>query len=281
MTRYAVGDIQGCLDNLRCVLDQVKFDPVVDQLWIAGDLVNRGPDSLGTLRFVKSLGSAAACVLGNHDLHLLAIAAGGQKVKRKDTLQPILDAPDAAELLVWLQQQPLMLWDRERNQAMTHAGIPHIWSLEQAWQLAGEVQQVLRSDKAGDFFQAMYGNLPACWDENLQGQDRLRVITNYFTRMRFVDRAGCLDLECKQGPNDAPAGFAPWFQYNRQEATQLFFGHWAALEGRFGLLPFIGLDTGCIWGGPLTLLVMDDLANKPWTLVQCPSGDASCRFCGH
>lgn len=255
MADFAVGDIQGCLAPLQRVLEQADFNPATDTLWCVGDLINRGPDSLGTLRFLMSLGPAVKTVLGNHDLHLLAAAHGAKKLKPGDDLHHILNAPDAPALLHWLQQQPLLLEDEALGLLVCHAGIPHIWDLPQARAYAAEVNQVLQSPRAGEFFAAMYGNEPARWQYNLTGLARLRCIVNYFTRMRFIAADGTLDFDAKEDASSAPAGMRPWFEYDLQLADKtLVFGHWAALQGVFDRPRLIGLDTGCVWGGNLTLL---------------------------
>lgn len=257
MTDYAIGDIQGCYDRLRDVLDKVDFSPSRDRLWVAGDLINRGPASLETLRFIESLGDAAVVALGNHDLHLLAVALGGHQPRKKDTLDGILDAPDQARLVNWLRQQKLCIHDAGRNLVMAHAGLPHIWTPEQAAVHAREVEAVIAGDGAQEYFTHMYGNQPERWDDSLTGMDRWRVITNYFTRMRFIAADGTLELATKESADSAPAGFAPWFEFPRQDSVKVVFGHWAALEGRTGKEQFIGLDTGCVWGGALTIMNLD------------------------
>lgn len=257
MTDYAIGDIQGCYERLREVLAKVDFSPSRDRLWVAGDLINRGPSSLETLRYVESLGDAAVVVLGNHDLHLLAVALGGHEPRRKDTLEDILGAPDHDRLVHWLRQQHLCVHDAGRNLVMTHAGLPHIWSVNQAMACAREVEDVIRGPGAGDYFTHMYGNEPARWDDRLQGIDRWRVITNYFTRMRFIAADGTLELATKESAGSAPEGFDAWFSYPRNDDVTVVFGHWASLEGRTGSDRFIGLDTGCVWGGALTLMNLD------------------------
>ncbi|MFO7527684.1 MAG: symmetrical bis(5'-nucleosyl)-tetraphosphatase [Marinobacter sp.] len=257
MTDYAIGDIQGCYERLRDVLVKVDFSPSRDRLWVAGDLINRGPSSLETLRYIESLGDSAVVVLGNHDLHLLAVALGGHAPKRKDTLHDILDAPDCDRLLQWLRQQNFCVYDQKRNFVMAHAGIPHIWSVEGAVSYAREVEAVIRSDQAEYYFTHMYGNEPERWDPGLTGMDRWRMITNYFTRMRFVAEDGTLELATKESAGNAPEGFAPWFRFPRQDNVRVIFGHWAALEGNTGSDRFIGLDTGCVWGGVLTVMNLD------------------------
>ena len=257
MTDYAIGDIQGCYDRLRDVLAKVDFSPSRDRLWVAGDLINRGPSSLESLRYIESLGSSAVVVLGNHDLHLLAVALGGHAFKNKDTLSDILEAPDHQHLLNWLCQQNLLVHDPARNFVMVHAGLPHIWGVEQAAGYAREVEAVISAPQAADYFAGMYGNQPACWDENLQGMDRLRAITNYLTRMRFIAEDGTLEFGAKESADDAPEGFAPWFRFHRPDDVRVLFGHWAAIEGDTGSERFIGLDTGCVWGGKLTMMSLD------------------------
>lgn len=259
MATYVVGDIQGCFKAFRRLLDAVQFDPGSDRLWLAGDLVNRGPDNLSTLRFIKDLGEKAITVLGNHDLHLLGVDAGARKPGKKDTLQDVLQAPDRVELLDWLRNQPLL--HREGPYVLCHAGVPHIWSAADAATYAEEVTQQLRRPDYRDFLRDMYGNEPARWSNDLTGNARLRVIVNYFTRMRFIAPDGALDFEAKKGSDEAPEGMRPWYDYVRpeQDRHSLFlFGHWAALEGKTGKPRFIALDTGCVWGDRLTALRLDD-----------------------
>ncbi|WP_207063626.1 symmetrical bis(5'-nucleosyl)-tetraphosphatase [Motiliproteus sp. SC1-56] len=264
MATYAIGDLQGCYRELRRLLDHVRFSDA-DRLWLCGDLVNRGPQSLEVLRFVRSLGERATVVLGNHDLHLLAVAWRGEKKNRKDTLDGILTAPDRDELLHWLRHQPLFHHDAECGYAMAHAGVPPAWTLEQAGDYAAEVETVLRArDEAllRDYFGHMYGNEPARWDDSLDGWPRLRLITNYLTRMRFCDADSTLELTTKTGPQAPPPGFAPWYSLTgrRDPGTRLLFGHWASLEGRASAAGVYALDTGCVWGGPLTALRLEDQA---------------------
>lgn len=256
MTTYAVGDVQGCFENLRDLLNDVGFDPARDELWSVGDLVNRGPDSLATLRYFRDLGSRARIVLGNHDLHLLAIIFGGHGPSKSDTLDEVLNAPDCLELAHWLKAQPLLHATDEY--VMTHAGIPHIWDLQRAKNLALEVEAELQGKNYAQYFKKMYGNTPAVWDNALTGMDRHRLITNYFTRMRFIDPHGTLDFTRKGGTTDAPEGFAPWFSFEPKVDTTQIFGHWAAIDGVTERADCIGLDTGCVWGRSLTLLRLDD-----------------------
>ena len=258
MTDYAVGDIQGCLDPLLQLLDRVNFDASNDRLIATGDLVNRGPQSLQTLRFCHSLGDAFKTVLGNHDLHLPAVAHGVKKATPKDTLDEILTAADRVTLLEWLQQQPLLL--EVNDFCIVHAGIPPNWSLDTARSMALEVEQILRSEQAGHYFEGMYGNQPQGWDDSLVGQARWRVITNYLTRMRYCTAAGRLDLQAKSAPEalatELEKDLAPWFSYAERKTRddKIIFGHWAALEGRDCGANLFPLDTGYVWGGAMRLM---------------------------
>jgi len=257
MTTYAIGDLQGCHAEFVELLERIDFDPRCDRLWLAGDLVNRGPASLDCLREVRALGDAAVAVLGNHDLHLLAVARGGATPNRKDTLTAILEAPDREALLDWLQACPLLV--RHGDVVMSHAGLLPQWSLAKAEGLAREVEARLASEGGGAFLERMYGNTPPCWRDDLDGSDRLRVIVNAFTRMRFIDAEGCLDFTAKTGLDSAPPGFAPWFQFPRDDDPCVIFGHWAALSGAIpgARIRAEALDTGCVWGGALTALNLD------------------------
>ena len=260
MATYAIGDIQGCFQAFMCVLEQAEFNPAEDHLWVAGDLVNRGPDSLSTLRYIKSLGDHAKVVLGNHDLHLLAVAYGIKKPHRSDTFDEIMQADDASELFDWLRQQPLLFHCPERNYLMVHAGLAPQWSIEQALALSQEVEQTLQGANFKDFLRHMYGNEPDCWHDDLTGWERLRVITNHFTRMRLCDAEGHLDLKHKHGLQDVRIGFKPWFAHTHRQTrdTQILFGHWAALEGESNEDHVFALDTGCVWGGRLTMMRLED-----------------------
>lgn len=255
MRTFAVGDIQGCLPPLLKLLDKVNFDPAADQLWCVGDLVNRGPDSLGTLEFLHSIRHNCKIVLGNHDLHLLAMACGQKAIKKDGDLDRIIASKNSDTLFKWLRKQPLLQWDKERKLAMCHAGIPPMWNLKKAKALSEEVEVVLQSRHHKKFFRHMYGNYPDLWDDDLVGTERLRTITNYFTRMRYLGPNGELDLDNKQAPGNEHGPLKPWFSYPHQlKKTTLLFGHWAALNGVFNQPNVIGLDTGCVWGGPMTLL---------------------------
>ncbi|WP_012068766.1 symmetrical bis(5'-nucleosyl)-tetraphosphatase [Marinomonas sp.] len=260
MATYVIGDLQGCLTPLVQLLEQINYHPEQDKLWFAGDLINRGEESLETLRFIKSLGNNATVVLGNHDLHLLAVSHGYGKLKRGDTLAEILTAGDRDDLMDWLRHQPLFHYDEQLNTVMTHAGIPPCWDLQKAQTLAKEVEDKLKSDSVDEFFATMYGNKPNTWSDDLTGLDRLRAITNYLTRMRFCDENSKLDLESKEGINTATKGYAPWFNYPTKvpEDCHIVFGHWAALEGKTQKERIHALDTGCVWGGSLTALRLED-----------------------
>jgi bis(5'-nucleosyl)-tetraphosphatase (symmetrical) len=260
MTVYAVGDLQGCLEPLERLLGQVAFDPAQDRLWLVGDLVNRGPQSLATLRYLYAMRDCLVCVLGNHDLHLLAAAHDPQRLKKGDTLREVIDAPDAPQLLAWLRQQKLLHYDESRHLAMVHAGIPPQWPIAKALRHAAEVEAVLRDDTLYPaFLEHMYGNEPNKWSKDLGGFERLRMITNYFTRMRFCTSDGKLDLKGKEGADSAPPGYAPWFSYKvrKNPALKIIFGHWAALEGRCNEPGVFALDTGCVWGNAMTLMNID------------------------
>lgn len=258
MATYAIGDIQGCYRELLDLLELVNFDRNLDQLWFTGDLVNRGPQNVETLRFVHQLGECAITVHGNHDLHLLAIVFGGHKPQSSDTFHDVLSAPDCEELCQWLRGLPLMHVDK--GHVLVHAGIPHIWSLSEAQSHAGEVEESIRGPNYADFFTRMYGNRPSLWSENLQGMDRLRIITNYLTRMRFIGEEGNLDFSTKTTILDAPEGYREWFNYPSLVSQPIVFGHWAAIEGVTDTESAFAVDTGCVWGRELTALRIEDHA---------------------
>lgn len=265
MAVYAIGDIQGCYDELRALLDKLKFNTDTDQLWLCGDLVNRGPKSLQSLRFIKSIEHAVIAVLGNHDLHLLAIAEGVART-RDPGLVELLQAPDAGELLDWLRQRPLLHYDAGLNYCMVHAGIYPRWTLARAQQYAAELEKVLRGNDYHEFLNHMYGDQPALWSEQLGGWERIRFICNSFTRMRFCKIDGSLELNAKGTPEQPPAGCHPWYQNPQRQAieTTILFGHWSTLglhqEGNVH-----SLDTGCVWGGQLTAYELGQPANKHTT----------------
>jgi bis(5'-nucleosyl)-tetraphosphatase (symmetrical) len=260
MSTYAIGDVQGCFKTLNKLLEHINFDPASDSLWFAGDLVNRGPQSLETLRFVKQLGNKHHTVLGNHDLHLLARSHATHEGWKDDTLNDILQAPDKKELLDWLQHLPLIHHDAELGYTMVHAGFAKNWDLSKAQQLAKEVENVLRSDKASDYFHHMYGNQPDQWDEKLTGFDRLRCITNFFTRERFCFSDGRMDLKFDGTLESAPKDLLPWYQVPDRANAELniLFGHWAALGGITNTEKVFALDTGCVWGFDLTAMRLED-----------------------
>jgi bis(5'-nucleosyl)-tetraphosphatase (symmetrical) len=258
MAVYAIGDLQGCYDEFRALLDRLGFDPARDRLWLTGDLVNRGPGSLECLRFVRSLGEAAITVLGNHDLHLLAVAAdAGRSTKVGDTLEPVLSAPDRDELLAWLQQRPLLHDDPSLGWTLLHAGLPPEWSVADAALCAREVEQALAHAPAA-FYARMYGNEPDRWTPGLAGYDRLRFTVNCLTRLRYCTADGRLLMKPKGPPQEAPPGAVPWFRApgRRSRNARILFGHWSAL-GWYAGEGVVSLDTGCVWGGCLTALRLD------------------------
>jgi len=257
MAIYAIGDIQGCYSELVKLLELISFDPAKDKLWLVGDLVNRGPDSLSVLRLIKSLDQAAVTVLGNHDLHLLAVAEGCAKLHRYDSLHDILAAPDRTELLAWLRRQRILY--TQNNFVLVHAGLLPSWSISQAQRLAYEVETELKGAHYQDFLAHMYGNHPNYWNENLNGYDRLRVITNALTRMRICTPNGRMEFKFKGKIHDIPDGYLPWFEVPERSSTNttVVCGHWSALGLRI-TANFIALDTGCLWGGSLTAIRLDD-----------------------
>ncbi len=260
MPNYSIGDIQGCFIALNKLLTKIQFNPANDTLWFTGDLVNRGPQSLEVLRFIKSLGKQAIVVLGNHDLHLLAVSKKYAPYKKQDTLAEILMAPDCLELCDWLRQQPLLYHDVQLGYTMVHAGLAPQWDLTKALRCANEVQTILRSDRYPEFLAHMYGDEPHCWQDELTGWPRLRLITNYFTRMRFCKLDGTLDLDKKGSAGNPPADFLPWFKIpNRaHKDLKIIFGHWAALNGKTDEPNIFALDTGCAWGNCLTAMRLED-----------------------
>lgn len=251
MPSYVIGDVQGCFTQLQSLLTKIQFDPNQDQLWFCGDLVARGPDSLATLRFIRSLGDKAQVVLGNHDLHFLACVFGFAQVDAKDQLNELLQAPDLPELALWLQHQPLMHFDPKRQVLLVHAGLAPDWSLDVALQAAAEVSEVLK-DSPEKLFAVMYGNTPALWSEARTLEERWRFTINSCTRMRFCLANGALELKEKRHP-DKVSNLTPWYQFWQQKAhPQIFFGHWAALMGYSPVAGIHALDTGAVWGNYLT-----------------------------
>lgn len=257
MAIYAIGDIQGCYHELEQMLELIQFDHKKDQLWLVGDLVNRGAGSLPVLRLIKSMGDAAITVLGNHDLHLLAVAAGVAELHHSDTLDEVLDAPDRDELLTWLRQQRML--HVQDNFVLLHAGLLPEWSVPQAQQLAHEVEQALRGSEYISFLEKMYGNMPQQWDDTLTGYKRLRVITNALSRMRICTEQGEMQFRFKGEVGDVPEGFMPWFDVPQRASADsvVIFGHWSAL-GLIVRPNVIALDTGCLWGGNLTAIRLED-----------------------
>jgi bis(5'-nucleosyl)-tetraphosphatase (symmetrical) len=259
MARYAIGDIQGCHAELRALLRRFSFKPDRDRLWFVGDLVNRGPESLEVLRFVRSLGDNAVTVLGNHDLHLLALAFGEPRApKPGDTLLPVLEAPDRAQLLDWLLQRPLAWREPDAPELLIHAGLAPQWTATRALELAREVEVALRRDPARAFAK-MYGNRPERWDDDLRGSDRLRYVINALTRMRFCASDGTMNLKLKGAPDSVPAPWMPWYDVpgRQSRGTRVVFGHWSTL-GLLERADVLALDTGCVWGGGLTACRLDD-----------------------
>ena len=261
---YAIGDVQGCFDDLLRLLDKLDFDPDVDRLWFTGDLVNKGPNSLELLRFVRGLGSAAISVLGNHDLHLLAVAAGAVKIRKKDTIVEILNAPDCEELLFWLRHQPILHHNEILGFTMIHAGLPPQWDLELARQCACELETVLQNFDYEDLFRYVSGDGPLRWREDLEGWGRLRFITNCFTQLRWCDLSGRIDLPGGRRRASAKKKCSrPWFEipYRASKSLRILFGHWAKLviassaRGDCGVIP---LDTGCANGGRFTAFRLED-----------------------
>lgn len=255
MSTYVIGDVQGCYHELQALLALVDFQPGIDQLVFAGDLINRGPNNLDTIKLLQDL-PKTRCVLGNHDLHFLAVSGGYKSLSKSDTINDLLECQELSDIRNWLLQQPLLLELEEFNSVVVHAGIPHIWSMSMAKQFAAEVQQTLNSDQRDVFFSHMYGNEPTRLQPELHSNERLRVITNYLTRMRFCNEVGELELTSKA--DIAPAGFAPWFTFARADDTKILFGHWAAIGGKTGIDQFLALDTGCVWGQSLTALRLED-----------------------
>ena len=257
MATYAIGDVQGCFEELQRLLVAIGFDPAADRLWFVGDLVNRGPQSLETLRYVKSLGERAVTVLGNHDLHLLTVAAGFAKERNDDTIEPILKAPDAAELLAWLRARPLL--HRDGEFLLVHAGLLPGWTAATAATLAAEVERKLRGAGYADFLSKLYGGKPDRWTDDLRGADRLRAIVNAMTRMRFCSAQGVMEFATKGESTKAPHGYLPWFDVAGREAADVTIvcGHWSALGVK--LAPnLIALDSGCVWGGKLSAIRLED-----------------------
>lgn len=261
MSTYAIGDIQGCFEPFTRLLEKIQFDPKKDTLWLTGDLVNRGPQSLETLRFVKNLEYHAITVLGNHDLTLLAVALNAIPFDpKRHTFSDILAAPDKAILIHWLLHQPLIHHDASLEYTLVHAGLHPHWDLALAKSLAKEVEMILQSENPLPFFENLYGNTPNHWDPALTGFGRLRFIVNCFTRLRFCNLQGELDLKTTESAEKAPAGYLPWFAIPNRKSRDLkiIFGHWASLEGKCAEPNVFALDTGCVWGNCLTAMRIED-----------------------
>jgi len=268
MAVYAIGDVQGCYQCLCRLLEKIKFDDSADTLWFCGDLVNRGSDSLATLRFIKSLCEQAVVVLGNHDLHLLATYHAKVSVPESNSLHAVLNCNDLDELMDWLQSRPLLHYDDDLQTLLVHAGIHPHWSLQQAMSCAREVEQVLTSPADKEFFAQMYGDQPDRWQENLKSIERLRFITNVLTRMRLFQPDGRLDMDAKGGP-EQHSELTPWYLLNPREndGLRIIFGHWSTLTtGAYGI--HYAIDGGCVWGGKFVALRID--GTKPvWTSIKC------------
>ena len=268
---YLIGDVQGCCDALERLLAKIAFSPSRDRLWVLGDLVNRGPASLATLRLLSGLGGAATCLLGNHDLNLLAVAHGVRRPHAADTIAEILDAPDRAHWLDWLRHQRMAV--HEHGWLMVHAGVAPQWDVATTLALAGEVEQVLQGNAVGEFLTGMYGDKPVRWSAGLQGLERLRFVVNALTRIRFVAADGTLDLVVKEGAGAAPEGFLPWFEAPGRltQGVPIAFGHWASL-GLIDRPDLLALDTGCVWGRQLSAMRVEGDQRE---LIQVDCGHAS------
>lgn len=261
MATYAIGDIQGCYDELRLLLTKINFQEGVDQLWLVGDLVSRGPKSLEVLQYLYKIQDSCVVVLGNHDLHLLACYRLGKKPNKKDKLKPLFASEDCSKLLAWLQTQPIAYYDKELKTLMVHAGVPPQWDLEQTLAASYELESVLSKDKkAVKFFKNMYGNTPKYWSSELKPSKRLRFATNAMTRMRFCKLDGGLDMLHKGKPTKRFKKYRPWYEFKTDmlEDTHIVFGHWAALNGNTTIPNLYALDTGCVWGNKLTALRLED-----------------------
>ncbi|MGZ5044138.1 MAG: symmetrical bis(5'-nucleosyl)-tetraphosphatase [Methylobacter sp.] len=267
MSIYAIGDIQGCFDELLQLLDAISFDEHTDQLWFAGDLVNRGPKSLETLRFIKSLGDSAVTVLGNHDLHLLAASCAPKIAHKKDSLLPILEAPDRDELIDWLRHRPLFHFNEDF--CLVHAGLPPQWDFKKTQKMALLAEKALKDPKYQAFLKQMYGNKPNIWSSDLKGVEKLRFIINCFTRMRYCDVNGRLDFVHSGPIGSQPKSLMPWFDVPKRKSAdmRIIFGHWSAL-GYYEGPNCYAIDTGCLWGGQLTALRLGDQVQR--FSIDCP-----------
>lgn len=270
MATYAIGDIQGCYWPFKKLLKKIKFKSNKDTLWICGDLVNRGPDSLKTLQYIRSLGDSVRCVLGNHDLHLLAIYYTSAEQKKNDTLSELLNSPDVDGLMTWLRQQPLFYFDARLNCAMVHAGIYPGWSVTDCLHYAKEVHEVLTGDHYLTYFNSMYANTPDTWQPGLKKMERWRFITNVFTRMRFIDDDNRMQMKLKGSPlKQSDPSIHPWFERTKKQLkhNRIVFGHWSTLES-MQYDNYFALDSACLWGGALTALKISSKIPK-WTRLNC------------
>ena len=264
MSTYAIGDIQGCYSELQNLLNEINFDERRDELWFAGDLVNKGPKSLQTLRFIKALGVNAKITLGNHDLHLLAVAKNIQPLLKKDTIQEILAADDVKELIDWLKSRPLLITDDDLNFTMVHAGLPPQWSLENAKEFAKECELILQGEKINKLLAEMYGDTPNIWANSLQDYAKQRFIINCFTRIRFCNSDGMLDFDTKVAPGKQNTSLIPWYSLPNRKTkdNKIIFGHWSTVhignEKNFKQYNVYPIDTGCLWGGRLTAMRLED-----------------------
>lgn len=255
MATWAIGDIQGCYDEFRELLGHIAFREGRDTLWIAGDMINRGPNNLDVVKFLMGTEGVVA-VLGNHDLHFLAVARGFADPRSKDTVDDLLTSPDVDDVCQWLRNLPLVHTDPESRRVLVHAGLPPQWDADTCATRAREVENVLRGDAMDGFLAEMYGNEPASWSASLTGNDRLRIITNTFTRLRFCKADGTLELLSKE--TETPEGYSPWFAFPRPDDYTIYFGHWAAIGGETTASFAVALDTGCVWGRELTALRLED-----------------------
>jgi len=274
MATYAIGDLQGCFFSFKDLLKKIQFNPAHDRLWFVGDLINRGPGSLDVMRWMFEHQSSVVTVLGNHDLHTLVVAEGFVSAHRSDTIQSLLDAPDATELLGWLRQQPLVHF--EHGYLMVHAGLLPDWTVDQAMALGAEVKLALQAPNYREFLKHMYGNDPKCWDDGLTGWDRLRVITNAMTRLRICSTKGEMEFKFKGELDNIPNGYQPWFDLTQRASvnTPIVFGHWSAL-GLQHKNNVYSLDTGCLWGGHLSAMRLED---RQIFQVPCHPDDAPLKL---
>lgn len=272
MATYAIGDVQGCFDDLLRLVDKINFDKTTDTLWFCGDVINRGPKSLETLRFIKSLGSSAITVLGNHDLHFLAVTALANNPSKHDTFTDILEADDRDDLVKWLLSNKLFHHDSDLNISMVHAGVPIQWTIEDAVSFSSEIEKILQSDSSLDFFKHMYGNYPPEWNPNLTGWNRYRFITNVFTRMRYCDDEGRPDFRHKGDIGTQPKHLTAWFmhEHRRTKDNEIIFGHWSTLSN-IKEKNIYAIDTGCLWAQNLTALRIDT-KEKELISIECPNG---------